>query len=269
MIVAMYRVLYGLDFIRESIQSIYDSVDRIVVFWTDKPWGGVSSVMYKGEHIVFPDRIEAIEATLAAHKALFDTQGKIELCKKHFNSPRNQHQEMLRLLGDWQGIPCYAMHIEPDCVMAESELERAIDSLDESPYHFVPQVELWKNRWWRIPHRDRSAVGFYNMETYSPNDTLPNGRPVGIAPRETKGLVHNLGFCVRPETMYWKHLTALAFSPMIGDSIPSESWLEEKWLPWSEDNQLKNLEIAQGRGSDIPRAIPNDKGVPECLEGRL
>ena len=38
MIYAIYRIHYGLDFLEKSINSIYDQVDQIFVFWSKQPW---------------------------------------------------------------------------------------------------------------------------------------------------------------------------------------------------------------------------------------
>jgi hypothetical protein len=56
--------------------------------------------------------------------------------------------------------------------------------------------------------------------------------------------------------MYWKHLTALAFSRIVGDSLPNESWYEEKWLNWNPITNNRNLEISLGYEWTIPSAIP-------------
>jgi len=62
--VAFYRVLYGLDFLRESIESIYPHVDRIIVFHTNRVWGDCATVQFEGKEVIFPDCFEAIPATI-------------------------------------------------------------------------------------------------------------------------------------------------------------------------------------------------------------
>ena len=44
--------------------------------------------------------------------------------------------------------------------------------------------------------------------------------------------------------MLYKHLLALVFSKIIGDSLPCEMWYEDKWLNWDENT--KNLGISIG-----------------------
>ena len=35
---AIYRIHYGLDFLARSIDSVYEHVDRVFVFWSKLPW---------------------------------------------------------------------------------------------------------------------------------------------------------------------------------------------------------------------------------------
>jgi len=57
---AIYRILYGEDFIEDSIMSIMDFVDKIFVFWDDVPWGGVKSAKYKGKVVPIPIVIDHV-----------------------------------------------------------------------------------------------------------------------------------------------------------------------------------------------------------------
>ena len=57
---AIYRVLYGEDFIQDSILSIIDYCDKIFVFWDDVPWGDVKQAKYKGNIIPIPKLIDRV-----------------------------------------------------------------------------------------------------------------------------------------------------------------------------------------------------------------
>lgn len=60
---ALYRVLYGEDFIQDSILSIIDHVDKIFVFWDDRPWGDVKEAKYKGNIVKIPSKIDNVAGT--------------------------------------------------------------------------------------------------------------------------------------------------------------------------------------------------------------
>ena len=64
--------------------------------------------------------------------------------------------------------------------------------------------------------------------------------------------IHNYGFSVSDETMLMKHTLALAYSPVIGDSVPNENWYDEKWLAWDFKKNNSNLEMSKGHESKIP-----------------
>lgn len=57
---AIYRVLYGEDFLFDSIISILDYVDKIFIFWDDKPWAGVKEAHYKSQLIPLPSKIDNV-----------------------------------------------------------------------------------------------------------------------------------------------------------------------------------------------------------------
>ncbi len=57
---ALYRVLYGEDFIQDSILSILDHVDKVFVFWDDRPWGDVKEAKYKGHMTKIPTHIDNV-----------------------------------------------------------------------------------------------------------------------------------------------------------------------------------------------------------------
>lgn len=76
---ACYRVLYGEDFIEESVRSIYNHVDKIFVFWTNKVLGGATWCLYKGQKIEFPEKFDnVIERLKKLQKSGFENLILIE-----------------------------------------------------------------------------------------------------------------------------------------------------------------------------------------------
>lgn len=126
------------------------------------------------------------------------------------------------------------------------------------------QVFLWKTFEWQCdyPHQRPSTV-FWNMAGI---DKLPSTNRQGdiSGMKYLEGHVHNLGYCISEKVMRWKHLTALAFSRKIGDSLPRENWFEDVWKSWTPD--MKNLEPAAIAPGNIRRAIPYTGELPEVLK---
>lgn len=261
---ALYRCLYGEDFIQESIKSIRDHVDRVFVFWTDKAWGNTDRVTYKGEEILFPKKFDNIIEKI---KELGDP--KVELVYAHTDSPFNQFTHFVNdiLLKNYDR-PDILIIPEVDHVFRKDQIERAIATFESNPIHCatMQQIELWKTPKFAVPPRFRIGTMFWNLKIV---DKLPETGAqanIGQVPIIINTFVHNMGFCASPEVMRWKHLTAIAFSTIIGDAPPNEDWLD-KWNLWSEDNQLKNLEISKGAEHTIPMAIPYDiEQLPEQIK---
>jgi len=264
---AVYRVLYGEDFIQESIKSILPFVDKVFVFWTNIPFGDIREVVYKGEKIIFPAKFDGV---LGKVKKLQDkSKGKIELIYDHWGVPDNQvtHFVNERIL-PYYPRPDTVIFMEHDLVWKEEQLKKALMQFNSNGTEIAGsrQVELWRSTKYRIPERKRYGAIFYNMNHLKELPvTGKNGSVKWILKLDAE--VHNCGFCVSENAMYWKHLTGIAFAKTIKDSIPNENWYEDKWLNWDFKRNNENLEISKGYESDIPAAIPYDvKMLPEALK---
>lgn len=262
MIYAVYRCLYGEDFIQESIKSIRSFVDKIFVFWDDRPWGNVVSAHYKGEEIKFPKKFDNI---LDKIKELNDP--KVTLIYDHVENNIGQFTHLVNdiILKNWPK-PDLLMVIEVDHVFKASEIIKALEMMlsGEIRHGTTKPLELWKTHEYRIPDRRRLATIFWNMKDL---ECLPQtGRQADARPQVLPIFTHNLGFCFNPQTMYWKHLTAIGFAQKIGDSPPNEGWYD-KWLAWSIDGENKDLEISKGYEHTIPYAERYDIAeLPEVIK---
>jgi len=237
---AVYRVLYGEDFIEESIRSVLDSVDKVYVFWTDKVWGGCTEVVYNGETIQFPKKFDA---SIEIVKSI--NSNKISLIENYQPTPLNQYTH---LVNDYVKAESVLL-VEPDQVMNNAEEAFELFEAVNVRCAAVPQIEYWKTREYRIPDRNRCGPIFWKPPLPS---TAPNGLPTTGKVSYLKSGAHNYGFCVSEKVMYWKHLTAIAFSSVIDDSIPREDWYEEVWKKWVPE--MENLEISKHFPSAIPYA---------------
>ena len=88
-IYAIYRLLYGEDFIKESIESILDHVDKIFIFWSKYPFYKVRYVNYLGEDIKFPKKWDN---SLEIIKSI--ESDKIVIIEKHYKTNKNQFTKM-------------------------------------------------------------------------------------------------------------------------------------------------------------------------------
>jgi hypothetical protein len=268
---AMYRVLYGDEYMEKSIKSIIDDVDRVFIFWTDKPWGNAThGIMYKGKFVGFPKQFDNIVEVARKVQGEYP-EGKVVIQYDHRKTPFNQH----KLLFDQYIKPhgCDTLlAIEPDMIFAPGDFKKALDHFHKTDERYMTfnQIELWKNIFHRIPFR-RGRVGpiLYNIQRTG--GMLPTTHFNGWASDKSIPLVYspimcyNFGFAVNDQTMYWKHLTSIAFSKYIGDSEPYENWYDRVWLRWNKFSQ--NLAPSKKYTSTIPRAAPYE--LPEEMKEYL
>ena len=253
---AVYRCLYGEDFVKESINSITDYVDQIFVFWTNKAWGDINSCVYKGLTVQFPEKFDSVISRI---KEL--NNPKITLIEQTREmNPRSVPWNLYTTLINNHILPNYdkpdiIIIPEVDQVFRDSEIRKAIDEFTESGLTVAKtrQIEMWRSYKYRIQERrNRVGVVFWNMRDLIELPTTKGNGEIDNTP-ELSYYVHNFGFAVSLKVMYWKHMTALGFSSKISDSIPNEQWLD-KWINWTLEKNNENLEISLGHEHTISLA---------------
>lgn len=265
MIVAVYRVLYGEDFIVESIRSIAPHVDQVLVVIAPRPWGSSAGVHYRGVWYPWPDKFDNLRGAVERHFG-----AAVRVIEDFFPTPFGQHDHIVQnVLGSRGLLPADVVFIEPDHVFVEAEAEATFARWRSSvaPAGATSQVELWAPPGyvplWRVPERaGRASVLFYRSVALGIR--LPSIPPVQIV-----GEVHNFGFCFSARTMFWKHLTAMAFAAEIHDCAPAPDWYEKKWLGWHPETNNANLEMTATLEHMIPRVVPYDaRLLPESIKKR-
>lgn len=257
---AVYRCLYGEDFIQESINSISPYVDKVFVFWTNKVWGNATKCTYKGKEIIFPDKFDSVVNKIKAIK-----NDKIVLIEQNpqLMGLRSEPWNMFTLIVNNYLLKKYPkpdmiIFPEVDHVFKDDQLKGALWEFKSNNFKVakVRQVELWRTPKYRIPERSyRTGTVFWNFKNM---DFLPRTHAGGEVPGipVLNNHVHNFGFAVSEKIMFWKHMTAIAFSKTIGDSVPNEKWYDDVWRTWDYNNNNKNLEISKGCESMISHAFP-------------
>ena len=261
-IYAVYRYLYGGDFLQASIKSVSDHVDKIFVFRDDIPRGNVSECFYKGKTVKFSEQVEGIADKIAE---LDDP--KVELIHDHRNSDDNflTHYVNDIILPNYEK-PSVILFLDVDHVFRSDQIGSAVGEFIESNYLFATtdQVEMWRDFYHRLPDRpEKTGAVFCNMSRLDKMpETLKHGG-IAVMPK-LSACVHNFSFAVSEKTMYWKHLFSIALAQKIGGDIPFEDWYEEKWLKWDYESNNENLDISEQ--IKIPWAVPyNADKLPEAI----
>jgi hypothetical protein len=268
-IYAVYRCLYGEDFIRQSVESIIDSVDKVIFFLDEKVWGDADHCIYRGQYIEFPrffDRAHEIVKEMAAENP------KIVVRYDHVYNNVNQFTHLVndRILGDGFERPDEIMVVEIDHVFRPDQLALALQMFRDRgfPCATTRQIEVWRGGRYRVPERpNRVGVVFWNMRHYP--KMPPTLRQADLPSMPIlDACVHNLGFACSREVMYWKHMTGLGIAQAIADNRPNEDWYEKKWLRWTPG--MRDLEIASGFEHLIPELLPYDPAeLPQAIRQQV
>ena len=272
MLYAIYRGLYGEDFIEDSVASITEFVDRIFFFLDPKPWGDVTSCEYKGGLVQFPKTFDNY-FPLVNEIAQGNPKVSIQYDHQYNNIGQFTHLINERILPYCQK-PDVFLIVEPDHVWRQDELEKALRFFRDSGAEcgLTRQIEVWKGFRHIVPPRPQRTGGvFWSLHK---RDRMPatmrQAEPAesGCHIVRIDAYVHNMGFAVSEEAMFWKHMIALGMSQKIRDSRPRPDWYENVWMEWEPG--MRNLEISIGAESDIPMVYesPVDQ-LPKAIQERL
>jgi hypothetical protein len=262
--IAIYRMYYGEDFIEKSINSIIDDIDMVFVMYSDIPWGGFDSVMYKGKKINIPcpiDRSVHIVKDMELKYQKENRPQKIFSFCMNLPKPDNQFTILFNFIKGFLSDKeiNVVMLMEPDMVWPEGKLKPLLNTLEKSLFSplCTYQIEFWKSEKYIIPLRERPGAIFYSV---SGGRNMPNTCKNGSFPGMLfiDEFIYNYGFCLSIRGMFYKHILAIGNSPLIGDSIPNEDWFEKKWVSWDYKRNNLNLEISKNYAHLIPHAIKYD-----------
>jgi hypothetical protein len=268
-IIAAYRMYYGEDYIRQSIESIYDHVDQIIIWWTDRPWGDVREAKYKGTIIKIPNPIDGAMDILDQMKHQeMKKYGKSKICLVYNTFPTSENllTELYNDMFLYKREGNIVMFLEPDMIFDKKGIIQLTNYMKMHKFGFIytQQVEFWKTHEYRVPDRDRPGVICFDLreDTLMPK-TGKNCMPYVQCDRYNDVTTYNFGYCLSPKNMYWKIIVTLAFTTVVHDSLPDENWYEDTWLNWDYETNNKNLEISKNYRHYLPRADKYVGPLPE------
>ncbi len=252
MIWAIYRIHYGIEFLKQSISSIINDVDEVFIFYSLDPWVKADEVNYRGKTIKFPQNPEKVESFLKKNL----NNKKIFLQNYECSTPLNQFGKLFNKACNIKKIkPNYVLFMEPDMIFGDNQLKKLRLELKIKFWIrsiIARQIEIWKydiskptNITYRIPLRKkRIGPALWKINNHEIETQFGGGALKSKNNYSSFVKILNMGFSLNKNTMLYKHLTAIVFSKIIGDSEPDENWYEDKWLNWKKDT--KNLEISKG-----------------------
>ena len=255
--IAIMRILYGGQFLAECVEGFIEEVEKFYIFQSYQPWGNITEVIYNGKIIQFPNKWDTVDAEIYSLQQKYPD--KIKLIYDYFPTPKGQISYLVNKYVT--PFPDELLAIEPDQIFKEGEFKQLVSEFRERGVRSATcrQVELYRKLNYAIPLRGRLGPVLWNFKNLS---SMPNtgffAEDSGIM-ESLRGRVFNVGYAMGPEIIYWKHLTAIGFSKIVGDTPPNESWYEEKWLNWSPETM--NLEPSAGFEHYIPQAREIHKSI--------
>ena len=135
MILVVYRILYGTDFLERSMRSVYDEADKIFVGYSSEPWSRPAN---------FPD-IRDIEQSPVdvIHKHFDLSEGKIMVMSQQQTTPAGEFNYLYSWAVDLLGKPEVFVFMEPDMVWAPGVFKNFIEEASNHSHLFAPQIEMW------------------------------------------------------------------------------------------------------------------------------
>ncbi len=277
--VAVYRLLYGSDFIGESLSSIYDHCDQILCFVGHDAFGGRRIVNYFGHDVYLPHDIDGLTDAINAWKKTNDPLNKVKVLHNPYATLlKGQLQKMV----NDEVIPRYPQtshifFVESDEVWHEDTIQQlfAMARDDQETDEFLADPQLfWRSYKYASTRtnpyvilralRGRKQIGLTGHALMSVGKDLKR--------RNTGLFTHNFGFASSERTIFWKHITALSIGRDLNlDSAPREEWFEDVWRPWNwHTNRRTDLCPSKGYETVFPAAAeyPFDQ-LPAIMQKRI
>lgn len=238
-VVAIYRLLYGSDFIGESLASIHPYCDAVLCFVGHEMFGGRRVVRYGGRDVYLPHDVDGVGGRIESWARANDPDGRVRVVPHP--CPTRLRNQVGTLVNE-EVLPrfdcTHVLFVECDEVWHRDAIEALLDlaaRTDDDEY-MASTVLFWRSPRFASTRPDPHAV----LRTVRDGRPIP---PTGCAlacadavvsrRHDPRVRVHNLGFAASERTLFWKHITALGFSRDQGlDDPPREDWFERTWRDW-------------------------------------
>lgn len=256
---AAYKVFNGALYLPYSLRSIYDFVDRIIIFLSTAPWNGPIVPLDNTEEVIrnFPD-----------------PQGKIRLivrnCRYHeptADGYKNEFVEMNEILSCVvQETPqnTHYLYIDADEVYQPDQIQKLRDFLEANPQIDVvhaPWRTYWKSfRYWidpMEPHRPLVAFKIMPHTAFSGIRQVNNTHGHTFEGNEL--FFHHFSYSLTTEMVQakikaWSHCNEIR-----------QGWFENVWLAWDKNREMEELHPAWA--SAFRKAVRvDDRLLPEVMK---
>lgn len=230
--IAYCPIFYGREYVFEAIQSVAPFVDKILMFYTDKPSYGFSTDR------VCPETEDELK-TIA-----LSASDKVEWIKGEWGFEASQRSEVYKYASGYDVIIAF----DADEVFCQNDLPKAIEFVangDKRYYGVNGYVTFWKTFDWEVKDFFR-PIRFINLK---------NLEGAG----EVMQTIYHFSCCQSDEIMLYKY----EIHGHKDELFPN--WLQEKYYAWTPQNPIRFLHMTS---KDIwGDALPFDKStLPQSLK---
>lgn len=255
---AAYKVFNAELYLEQSLRSIYDAVDRIVIFLSTRPWNGP---------------LVPLDSTEALIRQFPDPHGKISLIVRDFrveerpaHQDANELREMNALLdfvrSELPEITHY-LYIDADEVHAAAgiaTLRRLLEGMPLVGEVYCAWRCYWKSfRYWIDPIEPSRALTAFRIgaDTRFTGIRATNMQPrVVVEPRHA--VIHHFSYAL-PSALVAQKIQAWSHHRDIVDG-----WFERVWLAWDRDRSMEDLHPIVP--PHYKRAVPADAStLPDVM----
>ena len=232
---AIYRTLYGSDFLAESLAAVYPYCDNILCLISRDIFGGRRMVRYFGKDIYIPHDIDGVESAILAWKSKFDRDNKIDIIPNPYAA--KLHGQMQSIVNDLvipRYDPTHVFLVEPDEVWHESAIDTLFEIARTTDADEIMAAAC--HLFWRsYRYCSTRSNPFCLIRALKGAKAIgPTGHALMSARGADASLkrlcdgrlkVHNFGYAASERTVFWKHIASLSFSRDLNlDSPPREDW---------------------------------------------
>ena len=232
---AAYKVFNGALYLPYSMKSIYNYVDRIIVFLSTVPWNGPEVPLDNTEEIVrnFPDprkKISLVKGDFRYHKTPEDA----------YKNEFLQLNEMLSVVRSESPKNSHYLHVDADEVYQPEHIQYLRTLLSTRPD--VGSVSCawrcyWKSfRYWIDPIESSRPLIAFRIDAHTKFTGLRkvNMEPL-VIPSEKELLIHHFSYAmtsdmVRAKIQAYSHCNEVR-----------KDWFENVWLAWDHHREMENL----------------------------
>jgi hypothetical protein len=200
---------YGKEWLRQSIESVKDSVDEHLILYTERPSFGYSTSLDNPDS---RDELRAI-ATGYDHVTWRDVKGIIQ---EHVHRDR---------VFDYARVNGYdiVLVLDYDEVWEPSKVNEAIDyAYNSKAGRFGVKGSQWITFW--------KSLNEYVTDGFAPIRLFNMHNHLGTEELIDKGFIYHMGYCISDDLMKYK----ISCHGHKADFERNKNWFENKWLGYKK-----------------------------------